>query len=132
MGTNKMNYRDMLGFSKKKVKKVVTPKPTAPPVTELLKKEFGSLNEWGNVDTGPKRWTGSGLTEFEQRGGKDSINEKENWQAVDNVFINFLKANTKILAKFGKSRDRKKIAKGVEGIISGLTNGLDAFKKDKF
>ena len=49
-----------------------------------------------------------------------------------NVFLNFLKANTKVLAKFVKSRDRKKIALGVESIISGLTNGLDAFKKDKF
>ena len=41
-----MNYRDMLGFPKKKVEKKVAPKPTAPPVTELLKKEFGPLNEW--------------------------------------------------------------------------------------
>ena len=74
-----MRYRDMLGFSKKqpkkKVEKKVDPKPTVPPVTELLKKEFGPLNEWSEVDTGPKRWSGSGLTEFEQRGGKDSINE---------------------------------------------------------
>ena len=41
MERNKMNYRDMLGFSKKpkkKVEKKVAPKPTAPPVTELLKK----------------------------------------------------------------------------------------------
>ena len=63
---------------------------------------------------------------------EELLNEKENWQAVDNVFLNFLKANTKVLAKFVKSRDRKKIALGVESIISGLTNGLDAFKKGKF
>ena len=80
-----MNYRDMLGFPKKKVKKVVTPKPTAPPVTELLKKEFGSLNEWGKVDTGPKRWTGSGLTEFEQRGGKDNVNEGPAYEYGDQI-----------------------------------------------
>ena len=70
-----MKYRDMLGFPKKKAKKKVAPKPTTPPVTELLKNEFGPLNEWSEVDTGPKRWSGSGLTEFEQKGGKDSINE---------------------------------------------------------
>ena len=74
-----MNYRDILGFSKKqpkkKVEKKIAPKPATPPVTELLKKEFGQLNEWGKVDTGPKRWSGSGLTEFEQRGGKDNVNE---------------------------------------------------------
>ena len=73
-----MKYRDMLGFPKKpkkKVEKKVSPTPTAPPVTELLKNEFGPLNEWSEVDTGPKRWTGNGLTEFERKGGKDSINE---------------------------------------------------------
>jgi len=73
-----MKYRDMLGFPKKpkkKVEKKVAPKPTAPPVTELLKNEFGPLNEWSEVDTGPKRWTGNGLTEFERKGGKDNINE---------------------------------------------------------
>ena len=56
-------------LSLKKVEKKVAPKPVVPPVTELLKKEFGQLNEWGKVDTGPKRWTGSGLTEFERKGG---------------------------------------------------------------
>ena len=83
MERNKMDYRDMLGFSKKqpkkKVEKKVAPKPTAPPVTELLKKEFGPLNEWGKVDPGPKRWTKKmdedGLTEFERKGGKDNVNE---------------------------------------------------------
>ena len=69
-----MKYRDMLGFPKKKSKKKVTPKPTAPPVTELLKNEFGPLNEWGEVDTGPKRWSkpfDSNMTEFE----KEQMNE---------------------------------------------------------
>ena len=75
-----MDYRDILGFSKKKTKKKIVPKPTTPPVTELLKKEFGPLNEWGKVNTGPKRWSGAygrkdGLTEFESQGGKDNVNE---------------------------------------------------------
>ena len=75
-----MKYRDIIGFSNKKQKfvkkaeKKVSPKPTAPPVTELLKNEFGPLNEWSEVDTGPKRWSkpmDSGLTEFE----KEQMNE---------------------------------------------------------
>jgi len=81
-----MKYRDIIGFSNKKQKfvkkteKKVAPKPTVPPVTELLKKEFGQLNEWSEVDTGPKRWSGAytakdGLTEFERKGGKDNVNE---------------------------------------------------------
>ena len=48
-----MNYRDMLGFfkkqPKKKVEKRVAPKPTAPPITELLKEEFGQLNEGNSM-----------------------------------------------------------------------------------
>ena len=78
MERDSMDYREILGIPKKpkkKVEKKVAPKPTAPPVTELLKKEFGPLNEWSEKPTGPKRWSGSGLTEFEQRGGKDNVNE---------------------------------------------------------
>jgi hypothetical protein len=67
-----MKYRDIIGFSSKKQKfvkkeeKKITPKPTVPPITKKLKEEFGQLNEWSEVDAGPKRWTGSGLTEHEQ------------------------------------------------------------------
>ena len=49
-----MKYRDIIGFSKKKDKfvkkaeKKVAPKPTAPPITELLKEEFGNV-----VNEGP-------------------------------------------------------------------------------
>ena len=64
----------MLGFPKKKAKKKVIPQPHKPSVTEKLKEE---LNEWNDTTfkSLPKRWSGSGLTEFEQQGGKDSINE---------------------------------------------------------
>ena len=74
-----MDYRDILGFSKKqpkkKVEKKVIPKPTVPPITKNLKEEFGQLNEWPEVDTCPNRWGDNGLTEFEQQGGKDNVNE---------------------------------------------------------
>ena len=88
-----MNYRDMLGFTKKQPKKVVTPKPITPPVTELLKKEFGKLNEWSEVDTGPKRWTGSGLTEYE----KEQMNEGPAYE-----YSKFIKKIEKSRDSFGK------------------------------
>ena len=99
MGINSMNYRDMLGLPKKqpkkKVEKRVAPKPTTPPITELLKKEFGPLNEWGKVNSGPKRWTkkmgGDGLTEFEETGGKDNVNEGPAYEYA-NAFSKFEKA----------------------------------------
>ena len=75
-----MDYRDILGIPKKKPKKKIqkkviheSPKPS---VTNNLEKQFGPLNEWGKVDTGPKRWSkpmDSGLTEFEKEGGMDKV-----------------------------------------------------------
>ena len=70
-----MDYRDMLGFPKKKAKKMITPKPPKPSITKKLKEEFGQLNEWSEKPTGPKRWfkpmDEEGLTEFE----KEQMNE---------------------------------------------------------
>ena len=88
-----MKYRDMLGFPKKpkkKVEKKVAPKPTVPPVTELLKEEFGPLNEWSVQDTGPKRWSkpfNSEATEFE----KEQMNEGPAYE-WDKVYSNAEKA----------------------------------------
>ena len=75
----------MLGFPKKKAKKKVIPEQPKPSVAEKLKEEFGPLNEWSEVDTGPKRWTGSGLTEFERKGGKDNVNEGPAYEYAANL-----------------------------------------------
>ena len=105
-----MNYRDILGIPrkpKKKVEKRVAPKLTTPPVTELLKKEFGQLNEWGKVNTGPKRWSGAytakdGLTEFERQGGKDNVNEgpayeyANSWSKFEKAYMQLQKATDEL------------------------------------
>ena len=75
----------MLGFPKKKAKKKIIPEPPKPSVAEKLKEEFGSLNEWSKVDTGPKRWSGSGLTEFERKGGKDNVNEGPAYEYANQI-----------------------------------------------
>ena len=77
MEINKMKYRDMLGFPKKKAKKMITPKPPKPSITKKLKEE---LNEWNDTTfkSLPKRWSkpfNNNLTEFERKGGKDNVNE---------------------------------------------------------
>ena len=128
MGISKMKYRDMLGFPKKKAKKKVIPQPSKPSVTELLKEEFGLLNEWSKVDTGPKRWSGSGLTEFEQQGGKDNVNEgpaydyAKQWDNVKKTYGAFWDAVhdlESLLQSKGMGRDAKKVnqlyKKNVEG-----------------
>ena len=38
-----MDYRDILGFSKKKAKKKVVKEQLKPTITDLLKEEFGDL-----------------------------------------------------------------------------------------
>ena len=115
-----MNYRDMLGFSKKqpkkKVEKKVDPKPTVPPVTELLKKEFGPLNEWSEVDTGPKRWSkpfNSNMTEFE----KEEMNEgpayeySKVYSNAEKAYMQFQKAIDELgrftTKKTGEKTDQK-------------------------
>ena len=75
----------MLGFPKKKEKKKIIPQSPKPSVADKLKEEFGVLNEWSEVDTGPKRWSGSGLTEFEQQGGKDNVNEGPAYEYGDQI-----------------------------------------------
>ena len=126
-----MNYRDIIGFSKKQPKKqskkVVAPKPTVPPVTELLKKEFGPLNEWSEVDTGPKRWfkpMDQGLTEFEKAEMNegpayeygDQISKIEKlydvyWDAVKDLGRTLEKKGQRKLAKELYMKYRKQVSK---------------------
>ena len=123
-----MKYRDMLGFPKKKAKKKVIPQPPKPSVADKLTEEFGPLNEWSEVDTGPKRWSGSGLTEFEKQGGKDNVNEgpaydyAKQWDNVKKTYGAFWDSVhdlESLLNSKGMGRDAKKVnqlyKKNVEG-----------------
>ena len=76
----KIDYRDILGFSKKQKPKKKVTKPSKPTITDNLTEQFGQLNEWSKKPPTEKRWSkkfngDKGLTEFEQRGGKDNVNE---------------------------------------------------------
>ena len=71
-----MDYKSLMGYSKEKVVKEQQ-KPQKESVVDDIKKE---LNEWTDTTFRdmPKRWSGAsdkGLTEFEARGGKDTIKE---------------------------------------------------------
>ena len=135
-----MDYRDILGFSKKqpkkKVEKKVAPKPTAPPVTELLKKEFGQLNEWGKVDTGPKRWTGNGLTEFERKGGKDNVNEGPAYEYANqiskieklyDVYWDAVKDLGRVLEKKGQRKLAKELFNNYRKQVSKFSQWFSKF-----
>ena len=84
-----MKYRDILGFPKKQLKKKIPPQqPPKPSVADNLKEQFGLLNEWSEVDTGPKRWSkpfDSNMTEFEKEGGKDEVNEGPAYEYANQI-----------------------------------------------
>jgi len=60
------------------------------------------------------------------RAGKkanESVNEEvKDWDTVHNVFVKFLKMNTKELEKRVLSKDEDATKKAIDSIISGLTN----------
>ena len=118
-----MKYRDILGFSKSK-KKVIKEqsKPKKNTVLDEVKQE---LNEWNKQPPKEKRWSGafsnddSGLTEFEENGGKDFIKEvgmasdiKKYQNAIDKDMMNLAKsvnALKDILIKNGAKREAKEL-----------------------
>ena len=72
-----MKYRDIIGYSKKQLKKKVVKETKKPSLVDNIKQE---LNEWNDetFKKMPKRWGkpyGETMTEFEKQGGKDSVNE---------------------------------------------------------
>ena len=104
-----MKYRDILGFSKKKVKEKrisKSKKSNKPSIVESLSNQFGPLNEWTEKPSGDKRWSGafsnddSGLTEFERKGGKDKVNEGPAYEydkylsAIEKNYKNYWKSVT--------------------------------------
>ena len=116
-----MDYKKMMGYgNKKKVdKKVSKPKKT---VLDEVKKE---LNEWSHQPPTAKRWSkdfngDDGLTEFEQQGGKDNVNEGP---AADYApYLHAIKQNYDkywdSVKEFQKVLDKK----GLKGASKGIGN----------
>ena len=59
----------------------------------------------------------------------EGVNEEvKDWDTVHNVFVKFLKMNTKELEKRVLSKDEDATKKAIESIISGLTNAQRSLK----
>lgn len=59
----------------------------------------------------------------------ESVNEEiKDWDVVHNVFVKFLKANTKELERRVLSKDEASTKKAIESIIGGLTNAQRSLK----
>ena len=82
-----MKYRDIIGYSKKQPKKRVVKEQKKPSVVDNIKQE---LNEWNDetFKSMPKRWGkpyGETMTEFENQGGKDRVNEGPAYEYANQV-----------------------------------------------
>ena len=121
-----MKYRDIIGLPKKQPKKKIIPEQPKPSVTDKLKEE---LNEWNDTTFKnlPKRWSGSGLTEFERKGGKDNVNEgpayeyarstkniEKSWKNTHKAVMGLVKE----LQKKGLKEEAFKIEKLIERVWS--------------
>ena len=61
----------------------------------------------------------------------ESVNEEvKDWDTIHNVFVKFLKANTKELEKRVLSKDEDATKKAIKSIISGLTNAQRSLKME--
>ena len=123
-----MDYRDILGIpkkqSKKKNQKKIIHESPKPSITNELEKQFGSLNEWSSKPPTEKRWSkkfngSQGLTEFEQRGGKDNVNEgpayeyagyMKNIEMAENIQAEEVNKLVKLLQKKGMKKEATALA----------------------
>jgi cell pole-organizing protein PopZ len=61
----------------------------------------------------------------------ESVNEEvKDWDTIHNVFVKFLKANTKELEKRVLSKDEDATKKAIKSIVSGLTNAQRSLKME--
>ena len=117
-----MDYKTLMGYGKKKKVVKEKPEPKRNKVLEGVKQE---LNEWFVKPPTEKRWSkdfngDDGLTEFEQQGGKDNVNEGP---AADYApYLHAIKQNYDkywdSVKEFQKVLDKK----GLKGASKGIGN----------
>jgi hypothetical protein len=92
----------------------------------------GEKNEGNAFGAAVSNAKQDGDDEFEVGGEKykvESVNEEvKSWDVVHNVFVKFLKANTKELERRVLAKDEDATKKAIESIISGLTNAQRSLK----
>ena len=126
----------MLGFPKKKAKKKVILQPPKPSVAEKLKEEFGSLNEWSEKPTGPKRWfkpmDEEGLTEFEKTEMNEGpayeyANQISKIEKLYDVYWDAVKDLGKTLEKKGQRKLSKELFNNYRKQVSKFSQWFSKF-----
>ena len=142
-----MDYKTLMGYGKKK-KKVTkeSPEPKNNKILENVKKEFGyPINEWHHQPKTAKRWSKSiksyeksGLTEFEQQGGKDTLKEvgmsseiKMYTHAINKNYDRYWDS-VKELQKYLAKKGAQKISKQIGSLYTGHVGKFHHWMKTKF
>ena len=142
-----MKYKDIIGYNKPKKKKLIkeevkSSKPKVNPIIQnIIKTE---LNEWNDstFKTLPKRWSKNtyktGLTEFEQRGGKDTLKEVGMSQEIK-MYTHAINKNydkywnsVKDLQKFLKRKGASKVSKEMGSLYVTNVGKFHNWLKTKF
>ena len=132
-----MKYRDIIGYSKKQLKKKVIKEKSKPKKTILdgIKQE---INEWTHKPPSEKRWSKSfsgntGLTEFEENGGKDNLKEV----GAAPQYKKFVKSIDKERNKVGKQTlqfvdllRKKGLTDAADDLLDSYKNNIINFGKD--
>ena len=143
-----MNYKSLMGYGKKKKVSKEKPKPKTNQVLESVKKEFGyPINEWNDTSFKklPKRWSKSiksyeksGLSEFEEQGGKDTLKEVGMSQEIK-LYTNAINKNydkywdsVKDLQKYLIKKGGKKVSQQIGSLYTGHVGKFHHWMKTKF
>jgi hypothetical protein len=80
--------------------------------------------------TNAENFISQASSNYHEYGQNESVIKEEvkDWEVVYNVFVKFLKANTKELEKRVVSKDEDATKKAIKSIISGLTNAQRSLK----
>jgi hypothetical protein len=91
-----------------------------------IKKEAFKL-----IKSKASKWGANYVSRFERnfdKHMKEDITEDVNWGTINNVFVKFLKANTKELEKRVNDNDLEGTKAAIKSIISGLSNAQKSLK----
>jgi cell pole-organizing protein PopZ len=82
--------------------------------------------------TNAENFISQASSNYHEYGTNESVIKEEvkDWDTIHNVFVKFLKANTKELEKRVLSKDEDATKKAIKSIVSGLTNAQRSLKME--
>jgi hypothetical protein len=91
----------------------------------LISQASSNYHEYGTNEAGI-----NGADRFPTLNAESVNEEVKDWDTIHNVFVKFLKANTKELEKRVLSKDEDATKKAIKSIVSGLTNAQRSLKME--